>query len=609
MGPRSIIPCLLACLALHAAGSELTLSSGPAGGVYDSLGSALEALVQRYGRRSMVRSQPSSGSVDNVQRVGAGEAELGLVQCDLLHDAFQGYGVFARAYPELRVIALLGAEALHIVARRELGLTSIDQLKGLRVALGPPGSGSAATGWRALEAHGIGADDIRVAKLSRAEAVRAFVAGELDVVVMVGAVPFTPVREALAVGNLVPLDPQRVAEAVDAGVQLRPHTIDLAVYGDSGAVATLAVDTALICGPTVSDDAAFELAALIFAEDEPLAGVHPSLAGNTPARTFDDAPIQIADGAMRFLDEAGAVPHPTEVYTGMYLYSVTELDLASGSFLVSGYIWFRWKGPFLGDETFDFSFVNATIESIDDMKVRQYRGWRRQSRYFTARFRTGFLMYDYPFDTQVLPMIVEHRWMGSKSLVFVPDTEAELHGSPLASFVGERVQIGDWNIVDVTHRETTKKFETDFGALRKDLWDLRSSRYEFLVTIERETVPYLVKVVFPLMVIVLMAFCVFFIHPKELLAQAGMSIVALLTCVAFHTFQSDSLPDVGYLVTADKFFLLSYVVILSSLVGVVWIHRVYSRGDVAGARKLAARFRRIFLPLFLVPLAYLLLFG
>ena len=276
------------------------------------------------------------------------------------------------------------------------------------------------------------------------------------------------------------------------------------------------------------------------------------------------------------------MPHPVEVFTGFYVYSITELDLASGSFLVSGYVWFRWKGPSLGDETFDFSFVNGTIETIDDTKVREYRGWRRQSRYFTARFRAGFLLYDYPFDSQVLPLILEHRWLGSKSLVFVPDTDAELTDGAKGSFIGERVKIGDWNIVDVQHRETTKTFETDFGALRKDLWDLRSSRYEFLITIERETTPYLVKVVFPLTVIVLMAFCVFFIHPKELLAQAGMSIVALLTCVAFHTFQSDSLPAVGYLVTADKFFLLSYLVILSSLVGVVWIHRVYSRGDVAG---------------------------
>ncbi len=604
-GPGTIL-LLGLWLTAAAGGGEIVLNSGSAGGVYDSVGLAISELSERFGRRVTIRAVRSSGSVENIERIVGNGNELGLVQCDLLHDAYDGRGVFGRAHSELRVIALLGREALHVVARRELGITAIDGLRGRRIALGPPGSGSAATGWQALEAHGLDARDVEVVRLNTGEALAAFAGGDVDAVVFVGAVPFAPVREALQWGTLVSLERASAQTYLAEGSYLSLEELPLSAYGGEGSVLTFSVDTALVAPLDMNADAAYELAELIFAHVGRLEEVHPSLQGLEPGRTDARAPIPLHPGALRLLDNLGAIPRPAKVFTGFYIYSITELDLVEGSFLVDGFVWFRWKSPLLGDDSFEFSFVNGTIESIDEARPIEFQGWRRQSRRFTARFRAGFVLYDYPFDSQVLPLVVEHRWYGSGRLEFVPDTEAELSGDAQSSFLGEQVQVGDWTIAQVEHRGVIKKFETDFGSLRKDEWDLRSSRYEFLITIERAVLPYLAKVVFPLTVFVLMTYCVFFINPKEFLAQAGMCIVALLTCVAFHTFQSDSLPAVGYLVAADKFFLLSYLVILLALMATVWCHRVHSRGDVQRARRLAARFRWLFPPLYFLPMLILL---
>ncbi len=63
----------------------------------------------------------SQGSIDNVAALAAGRIELGLSQADVARDAFSGQGAFAGkpALTELRSIANLFAESLHVVVRKE----------------------------------------------------------------------------------------------------------------------------------------------------------------------------------------------------------------------------------------------------------------------------------------------------------------------------------------------------------------------------------------------------------------------------------------------------------------------------------------------------------
>ena len=67
------------------------------------------------------------------------------------------------------------------------------------------------------------------------------------------------------------------------------------------------------------------------------------------------------------------------------------------------------------------------------------------------------------------------------------------------------------------------------------------------------------------------------------------AIAALLACVAFHTTQADNLPQVGYVVTADQFFMIAYAVVFLTLLQVVAEHTLFLMGN----RTLAVRLDRI----------------
>lgn len=302
---------------------------------------------------------------------------------------------------------------------------------------------------------------------------------------------------------------------------------------------------------------------------------------------------------------------PIVVRTGVYISSIDQLNIRKGTYLFSGYLWFRWQRPFQGDNRIDFVVVNGEMVSIDEPEVHEHDGWYRQSHHFQARLRNAFPLHEYPFDAQRLKMLIEHRWLGTERVVFEPDESALPSDALGDKALGPDVAVRDWSIVrdDVRHASVVQTYSTDFGWLDPNKWNRKSSRYVFEVPVARSIVPYVVKSVVPLIIIVLMSFCVFFIDATEFQAQVSITITALLSAIAFHISQSNSLPKVGYLVVADVFYLLSYAVIFLALVQVIVAHVVYHRGYPRRAYQIDRVARYVFPALFFLPILYLVTYA
>lgn len=265
---------------------------------------------------------------------------------------------------------------------------------------------------------------------------------------------------------------------------------------------------------------------------------------------------------------------PADVFTGAYAYAFSDIDLQAGTFRFDGYLWFRWRCDLLGDASFDFVLINGSFDSIDEAPVNKQDGWCRQSRRVRATMRTVYALHDYPFDRQTLALRLEHRWFGTDRMRFVPDDAAIPAGAAARdAFLPRDLDIHQWRVLDVTHTAAPYHYETDFGSIEKGVWDGLSSRYSFEVAIARPFFPYLLKVVMPLMIIVGMAFLAFAIRPGRFDSKVSLLVTALLSTVALHLTQASALPEVGYLVRADIFFLISYAALGASLLIVTVEHR------------------------------------
>ncbi|RUP23757.1 MAG: C4-dicarboxylate ABC transporter substrate-binding protein, partial [Curvibacter sp.] len=192
-GPIALLPVLLIGLAYWWLNPnpprEVTLATGSAQSAYERFGKAYAEALAREG--ITVHLLPSEGSAANLQLLAEGRADLGFVQ---------GGTASAESADDDQDLVSLGSlfvEPIWVFYRpnpantepsgTRLTLSSLVQLRGLRVNVGAPGTGVPALMNQMLQANGLEPSRLKLSHLAQTEATVAFLAGELDVVVFASA--------------------------------------------------------------------------------------------------------------------------------------------------------------------------------------------------------------------------------------------------------------------------------------------------------------------------------------------------------------------------------------------------------------------------------------
>ncbi len=133
----------------------------------------------------------SRGSVDNINAITSGLRDSGFAQSDVAFWAFTGTGTMEGKAPatDLRTIAALFEEHIHLVTLKGSGITSVEDLKGKRVSLDEPGSGTYVDAKLILEASGLSTDDITAEALKGGAASEALRNGKIDAFFVVAGYP------------------------------------------------------------------------------------------------------------------------------------------------------------------------------------------------------------------------------------------------------------------------------------------------------------------------------------------------------------------------------------------------------------------------------------
>ncbi|MEQ8806159.1 MAG: TAXI family TRAP transporter solute-binding subunit, partial [Rhodospirillales bacterium] len=132
----------------------ITIGTGGVTGVYFPAGGAICRLVNKDRKDHGVRCSVEStfGSVFNINAIRSGDLDLGLAQSDTQYGAVRGEAPFDKRgpYPELRSVFSLHAEPVTLMARADAKIRHINDVKGRRMNIGNPGSGTLAT-WQVIE--------------------------------------------------------------------------------------------------------------------------------------------------------------------------------------------------------------------------------------------------------------------------------------------------------------------------------------------------------------------------------------------------------------------------------------------------------------------------
>jgi uncharacterized protein len=165
--------------------STLTVATGGPGGIYAVYGTALARDITDGLDGYRGRAVTSTGSVENLQRLRDGKAQIALTLADTALDAVEGREAFDRPVP-MKALAQIYPSYIQLVTRRDAGIARLEDLSGRRVSVGSPDSGTEVVAERVLDVAGV---DPERSRLGVAESARALEKGEVDAFFWSGGVP------------------------------------------------------------------------------------------------------------------------------------------------------------------------------------------------------------------------------------------------------------------------------------------------------------------------------------------------------------------------------------------------------------------------------------
>jgi TRAP transporter TAXI family solute receptor len=235
----------------------------------------------------------------------------GFAQSDVAFWAYTGTGVMEGKPPAkgLRTIAALFSEHIHLVALANSGINSVKDLKGKRVSLDEPGSGTYVDAKLILEANGIGVKDVKAEALKGNAAVDALRNGKIDAFFVVAGYPTGAVVDLASSTKikLVPISGAGAKSLTSKYGFFSNSSIPAGTYEGVAATETVAVGAQWFTSDKESADLIYEITkALWNKETRKLMDTgHAKGKDITPATALTGVGVPLHDGAARFYKEAG----------------------------------------------------------------------------------------------------------------------------------------------------------------------------------------------------------------------------------------------------------------------------------------------------------------
>lgn len=295
---------LAAALAMPAAAQQrVSIGTGGTGGLFYVIGAGMADLITEHMPDTTARAEVTGASIENIRRTTAGELEMGFSSSSTLYEASTGTGAFDGDPQPVAAMAYLYPAVLQIATTAQTGITSVADLAGHRISMGPPGSNAAVLAQRLLEAYGA-FDPSNAQFLSYSEGVDALTNGTVDAAVVLAGAPVAALIDLDARADMVLLgvSEEDTAAMLEEYPFYQLYTIPAGTYPDVTTDTTVINDPATLFVNAEADPALVEgMTAAIFDHLDALVQVH-GIARQIRHETAVNVPIPLHPGAQAYFD-------------------------------------------------------------------------------------------------------------------------------------------------------------------------------------------------------------------------------------------------------------------------------------------------------------------
>jgi hypothetical protein len=301
--------CAFSMAAATAETQFINVLTGGTSGVYYPLGVALSQLYSKAMPNAKVTVQATKASAENLNLLQAGRGEIGFTLGDALSDAWKGNAEagFKTPLKKLRAVAGIYPNYIQIVASADSGIYTLADLKGKRISVGAPKSGTELNARAILKAAGLSYADLgKVEYLPFGESVELMKNRQLDATLQSAGLGVSSLRDLGTSMKIVvvPIPPAVVAKVGDPAYQ--SMIIPANTYeGQSTDVPTAAVENFLVTHEGVPDDEVYQMTKAMFTNLPALVAAHSAAKAISLQNAVKGLPLPLHPGAAKYYKEVG----------------------------------------------------------------------------------------------------------------------------------------------------------------------------------------------------------------------------------------------------------------------------------------------------------------
>jgi TRAP transporter TAXI family solute receptor len=301
----------LALAATTHAQEFVTVLTGGTSGVYYPMGVALSQVYGKAMPGAKTSAQVTKASAENLNLLQAGRGEIAFTLGDALNEAWKGNeeAGFKTPLKRLRTIAAIYPNYIQIVANADSGIKTLADLKGKRIAVGAPKSGTELNARDIFKGAGMSYKDFaKVEYLPFGESVELMKNRQLDATLISAGLGVAAIRDLATSVKIVivPVPADVVAKIGEAAYQ--SGTVPANTYnGQTDAVATVAIQNFLVSHEGVSTDAAYKMTKAIFEHLPELQAAHAAAKAITRENAAKAPPAPLHPGAEKYYKEVGLI--------------------------------------------------------------------------------------------------------------------------------------------------------------------------------------------------------------------------------------------------------------------------------------------------------------
>lgn len=286
---------------------NLSIATGGTGGVYYPIGGGLAEMIGRHIDGYTAVAEVTGASVENMGLIHREDSDLAIALADTVYQAYTGTADFeGRKVADVRAIASIYPNAVQLVALQGSGINSLADLKGKRVSVGAPGSGTELNARAILEANGLSYADFTVQRLNFNETADALRDGDIDAGFWSVGPPTSSILSLATTRNIsmVSFTEEEINNSISAEPVFAQFVLPANTYeGVTEDTITVGIPNVLVVNAAMSDDLAYQITKVLFEKVDELRAIHPAANDTTIEFTMSSTPIPLHPGALRYFEE------------------------------------------------------------------------------------------------------------------------------------------------------------------------------------------------------------------------------------------------------------------------------------------------------------------